>query len=131
MSELNMDWLRSKIENAAKFHSAARHMNPYDDVMIGRRLRLAREIIKPGGTLQDMADTFGVNDQAWNRWELGKTKLPVEMAFKIHERFAVERDWLLYGEERFLNELQRTAISTAAERVGSPSSPKVKTTARS
>lgn len=84
----------------------------------GIRLRIAREMIREGCTLIQAADLFGENDQTWNRWELGRTKMPSEMAWKIQAKFPIiERDWLLFGEERFLNPAQSDAIAEAKRRL--------------
>ena len=104
-------------ENGAVLESVDPPMMPYSPEMVGQRLRIAREIIKEGGTLAEVAALFDENDQAWNRWELGKTKMPTDIAWKIHERFPIERDWLLFGEMRFLNQAQRQAIADAEERL--------------
>lgn len=92
-------------------------VHPYDPILVGERLRIAREIITPGGSIEDAAAMVGVERDTWWRWENGKAKLPIDIAFKIHEAHPVERDWLLFGEERFLNAVQRRTIAEAAARV--------------
>ncbi|UZF93186.1 helix-turn-helix domain-containing protein [Bosea sp. NBC_00550] len=90
---------------------------PYSPGAIGARLRIAREIIKAAGTLADMAELFGEPLQTWSRWEIGHTRLTIEIAWKIHENYPIERDWLLFGETRFLNAAQRQAIADAEARL--------------
>jgi transcriptional regulator with XRE-family HTH domain len=114
------------ISKNGPFLAMAHSSMSYDPLRVGARLRIAREVIKESGTLAEVAALIGEIDQRWNRWELGKTKLPVEVAFKLHDRFGIERDWLLYGDERFLNSHQRRMIAEAEARIQSGEAGRVK-----
>lgn len=64
----------------------------------GDRLRQLREL--RGRTVAWCADTFGVSQAIWERWEAGETSdFPLETAETICRRLRWSIDWLA-GRER-------------------------------
>lgn len=105
-------------QNAADMATPISALSPYDPRMVGARLRIAREIILPGGSQAEAAKLVDENGERWSRMEVGETRLDFPLADKLHN-LGIERDWLVYGSDRLVSPVLRQQIADAEERISS------------
>lgn len=105
-------------QNAGDMATPIPALSPYDPRMVGARLRIAREILSPGGSQADVAHLVDETSERWSRMELGTTRVDFPMADKLHN-LGIERDWLVYGSDRLVSPVLRQQIAEAEERINS------------
>lgn len=103
-------------QNACDMATPIPAMSPYDPRMVGARLRIAREIILPGGSQEDAGNLVEITGEKWSRMEIGETRVDFAMADKLHS-LGIERDWLVYGSDRLMTPILRQKIMEAEERI--------------
>ncbi len=67
---------------------------------IGKRLRLIRKKIAPGGTWRalEIAAWLGVRSETWYKYELGKAAIPGDILLRLIVELGISPRWLLTGQ---------------------------------
>lgn len=113
-----MDIIFRERQNAGDMATSISALSPYDPRMVGGRLRIAREILAPGGSQGDAAKLVDETVDRWSRMEVGETRVDFPLADKLHN-LGIERDWLVYGSDRLVSPVLRQQIAEAEERISS------------
>jgi transcriptional regulator with XRE-family HTH domain len=80
----------------------------------GRRLQLLR-IAKGFATKRAFAQTIGVEEDRYDKWEKGMALIPPAIVLTLVQRFGITSDWLYFGNESGLTVvLQQDLIAAAA-----------------
>jgi transcriptional regulator with XRE-family HTH domain len=67
---------------------------------IGKRLRLIRKKIAPGGTWRalEIAAWLGVGSETWREYERGKAAIPGDILLRLIVELGISPRWLLTGQ---------------------------------
>jgi transcriptional regulator with XRE-family HTH domain len=64
-------------------------------VAVGQRLSRLRHALEL--TQRQLADILDITGPRWANYELGTSRIPVDVALRLVERWAVSLDWIYYG----------------------------------
>ena len=64
---------------------------------IGKRLKEWRK--EKGLTQKDLAETLGVAQQTIASWEIGRTEIPNWALKKLKDKFGLDLNWLIGGDD--------------------------------
>ncbi len=64
---------------------------------LGKRIKAARERLNPRSTQKDIADKFGITDQAVSGWERDDSVPELDKMPRLARELKVPLDWLLEG----------------------------------
>lgn len=73
----------------------------YNPAGVGYRIAKLRSAY--GLTKSAMADALGVDRTNFGRFEKGERSLPLEVGYKISQKYKVSMDWLYLGREDYLS----------------------------
>ncbi len=97
-----------------------RHASDY--LAIGQRLSHLRHALELNQ--RQLAERLGISGPRWANYELGTSRITVEMALRLVERWGVSLDWIYYGNPAAMPEgLLRKIDAAAREAAGHPARP--------
>lgn len=70
---------------------------------VSKRMRITRMALD-GISQADIARQAGMSAGAWNNAETGQSKLSINQALKLFDRFGIDPTWIYYGNTMFLPE---------------------------
>ncbi|HZB63251.1 MAG TPA: helix-turn-helix transcriptional regulator [Microvirga sp.] len=88
-------------------------------VAIGRRLSHLRHALEL--TQRQLADFLDISGPRWANYELGTSRIPVDVALRLVERWDLSLDWIYYGNETAMPTQLLQKIAAAAEELESNS----------
>jgi transcriptional regulator with XRE-family HTH domain len=103
--------------NASSFPDACRN------VAVGRRLSNLRHAL--GLTQRQLAASLNITGPRWANYEVGTSRILVDIALRLVEKWEVSLDWIYYGNEammpkRLLREIKAVAKETMSRGERSP-----------
>ena len=69
-------------------------------VAVGQRLSRLRRAL--GLTQRQLADQLNITGPRWANYELGTSRIPVDMALELVRRWDVSLDWVYYGNRSMM-----------------------------
>jgi transcriptional regulator with XRE-family HTH domain len=90
-------WSRARELNIQQF--MPRELRPERNLVVGKRLQLARRAFKFGDNQGKFARGAGISPTAYNQWETGENYPGVAAAIKLCERYpGLTLDWIYRGK---------------------------------
>ena len=83
-------------------------------VAVGRRLSHLRHAL--GQTQRQLAANLNITGPRWANYEVGTSRIPVDVALRLVEKWEVSLDWIYYGNEAMMPEQLLKAIKAAAKK---------------
>ncbi len=83
-------------------------------VAVGRRLSHLRRAL--GLTQRQLAARLNITGPRWANYEVGTSRIPVDIALRLVEKWEVSLDWIYYGNEAMMPEQLLKAIKAAAKK---------------
>src|SRR4051812_5886855 len=80
--------------DASNFAAACR------GVAVGRRLSHLRHAL--GQTQRQLAANLNITGPRWANYEVGTSRIPVDIALQLVEKWEVSLDWIYYGNEAMM-----------------------------
>lgn len=108
---------------AAMNRNTKSRLDPKTLPEIARRMRLLRQTTRWEGdrdrgaplTVAEFSKETGINRTMWHNIEAGFSRIGVDAAMKLCERFYITLDWIFRGEERFLTKGFVDQLAKAAD----------------
>ncbi len=94
--------------DASNYSDACRY------VAVGRRLSHLRHAL--GQTQRQLAANLNITGPRWANYEVGTSRIPVDVALRLVEKWEVSLDWIYYGNEAMMPEQLLKAIKAAAKK---------------
>jgi transcriptional regulator with XRE-family HTH domain len=85
-------------ESQASLHCQTKAMLYDIEMTLGKRIKAARERLRPKPTQSDIAEHFGVTDKAVSSWERDETIPDVDKIAELSRVLKVPVLWLLEGK---------------------------------
>jgi|SRR4051812_3102934 len=85
----------------------------YRDVAVGRRLSHLRYAL--GQTQRQLATILNITGPRWANYEVGTSRIPVDIALRLVEKWEVSLDWIYYGNEAMMPKPLLRKIKAAAK----------------
>jgi transcriptional regulator with XRE-family HTH domain len=83
-------------------------------VAVGRRLSRLRHAL--GLTQRQLAARLNITGPRWANYEVGTSRIPVDVALLLVEKWEVSLDWIYYGNEAMMPKQLLTAIKAVARK---------------
>jgi transcriptional regulator with XRE-family HTH domain len=93
--------------DASSYSDACRH------VAVGRRLSHLRHAL--GLTQRQLAARLNITGPRWANYEVGTSRIPVDIALRLIEKWEVSLDWIYYGNEAMMPKSILNAIKAVAK----------------
>jgi transcriptional regulator with XRE-family HTH domain len=93
--------------DASSFPDACR------DVTVGRRLSHLRHAL--GLTQRQLAASLNITGPRWANYEVGTSRIPVDIALRLVEKWEVSLDWVYYGNGAIMPKQMLEAIKAVAK----------------
>ena len=93
--------------NASSFPDACR------DSAVGRRLTNLRHAL--GLTQRQLAAILNITGPRWANYEVGTSRIPVDIALRLVEKWEVSLDWIYYGNGAIMPKPLLRKIKAAAK----------------
>jgi transcriptional regulator with XRE-family HTH domain len=93
--------------DASSYSDACRH------VAVGRRLSHLRHAL--GLTQRQLAARLNITGPRWANYEVGTSRIPVDIALRLVEKWEVSLDWVYYGNEAMMPKSILKAIKAVAK----------------
>jgi transcriptional regulator with XRE-family HTH domain len=93
--------------DASSFLAACR------DVAVGRRLSNLRHAL--GQTQRQLAANLNITGPRWANYEVGTSRIPVDIALRLVEKWEVSLDWIYYGNGAIMPKPLLRTIKAAAK----------------
>jgi transcriptional regulator with XRE-family HTH domain len=72
----------------------------YRNSAVGRRLSHLRHAL--GLTQRQLAEILNITGPRWANYEVGTSRIPVDIALRLVEKWEVSLDWIYYGNEAIM-----------------------------
>src|SRR5215203_1844464 len=82
-------------------------------VAVGRRLSNLRHAL--GQTQRQLAAILNITGPRWANYEVGTSRIPVDIALRLVEKWEVSLDWIYYGNEAMMPKPLLREIKAAAK----------------
>jgi transcriptional regulator with XRE-family HTH domain len=92
---------------------ASSFLNACRDVAVGRRLSHLRHAL--GLTQRQLAEILNITGPRWANYEVGTSRIPVDIALRLVEKWEVSLDWMYYGNEAMMPKQLLEAIKAVAK----------------
>src|SRR5215217_9602304 len=92
---------------------ASSFLNACRDVAVGRRLSHLRHAL--GLTQRQLAEILNITGPRWANYEVGTSRIPVDVALQLAEKWEVSLDWIYYGNEIMMPKQLLKAIKAGAK----------------
>jgi transcriptional regulator with XRE-family HTH domain len=83
------------------------------NVAVGRRLSNLRHAL--GLTQRQFAEILNITGPRWANYEVGTSRIPVDIALRLVEKWEVSLDWMYYGNEAKMPKQLRETIKAVAQ----------------
>jgi transcriptional regulator with XRE-family HTH domain len=83
-------------------------------VSVGRRLSTLRHAL--GLTQRRLAANLNITGPRWANYEVGTSRIPVDVALQLVEKWEVSLDWIYYGNEAMMPKQLLKAIKAGAKK---------------
>jgi transcriptional regulator with XRE-family HTH domain len=83
-------------------------------VSVGRRLSHLRHAL--GLTQRQLAANLNITGPRWANYEVGTSRIPVDVALQLVEKWEVSLDWIYYGNETMMPKQLLKAIKAVAKK---------------
>jgi transcriptional regulator with XRE-family HTH domain len=93
---------------------ASSFLNACRDVAVGRRLSHLRHAL--GLTQRQLAEILNITGPRWANYEVGTSRIPVDIALRLVEKWEVSLDWIYYGNEIMMPKQLLKAIKAVAKK---------------
>jgi transcriptional regulator with XRE-family HTH domain len=91
---------------------ASSFLNACRDVAVGRRLSHLRHAL--GLTQRQLAEILSITGPRWANYEVGTSRIPVDIALRLVEKWEVSLDWIYYGNGAIMPNSLLRKIKAAA-----------------
>ena len=82
-------------------------------VAVGRRLSHLRHAL--GQTQRQLAASLNITGPRWANYEVGTSRIPVDIALRLVEKWEVSLDWIYYGNGAIMPKPLLRTIKAAAK----------------
>ena len=83
------------------------------NVAVGRRLSNLRHAL--GLTQRQLAASLNITGPRWANYEVGTSRIPVDIALRLVEKWEVSLDWIYYGNGAIMPKPLLRKIKAAAK----------------
>ena len=83
-------------------------------VSVGRRLSNLRHAL--GLTQRQFAEILNITGPRWANYEVGTSRIPVDIALRLVEKWEVSLDWIYYGNGAIMPKQMLEAIKAVAKK---------------
>ena len=80
---------------------------------VGRRLSHLRHAL--GQTQRQLAASLNITGPRWANYEVSTSRIPVDIALRLVEKWEVSLDWIYYGNEAMMPKQLLKAIKAVAK----------------
>src|SRR4051794_6407010 len=87
-------------------------------LVIGQRLSHLRHAL--GLTQRQLADQLNITGPRWANYEVGTSRIPVDVALRLVEKWEVSLDWVYYGKQAGMPKALLRSVKAAAKQAARP-----------